>query len=255
VDDDAAKFVEHHGEGVHAFAVGQPIDRIDIGGNDRAIGTGLLWIASDKEDFGGVWIVEIEGEVVDPYTALLVPANNQLFFYHTNLTIMRRRTLYHILTGADVSVKIPRKRPLTPDAINYFYLEKGHVMEYYEIGQLKKRVVALFWGPNELVIPSSNASKFDWLDEVQPTAPTYGKIIRKLRHDPMFWEDYRDMKAWYREKVNERLVAMYTMGPKQRLEELAQRQPWVFDLVEEEDVSNYLKLTVGVSRRLKGKMA
>jgi hypothetical protein len=43
-----------------------------------------------------------------------------------------------------------------------------------------------------------------------------------------------------------------TMGPKERLKQLEKEQPWVFDLAEEEDIANYLRLNVGVLRRLRG---
>jgi hypothetical protein len=165
---------------------------------------------------------------------------------------MRRRTLFHFLTGTDVTVKTPRKRPLTPDAINHFFLEKGHVMEYYKVGPEEKRVVALFWGPGELVIPSHPKSIFLELDEITTGVVTYGKMIRQLRRDPAFRGDYRFFKWEYKKKENERLVAVLTMGPKERLAKLEEEQPWVFDLVAEEDIANYLRLNVGILRRLRG---
>ena len=140
---------------------------------------------------------------------------------------MRRRTLFHFLTGEDPSVIYPRKRLLAPEAINHFFLEEGHVMEYYLVGPEKKRVVALFWGPGELVIPSHPQSIFKELDEAMTGVVTYGKMIRKLRRDLEFRKDYQDFKLHYRIKINGRLETVYCLGPKERISKLEKEQPWV----------------------------
>src|ERR1700723_2171199 len=100
---------------------------------------------------------------------------------------MRHRTLFHSLTEIDPATKFARKSPLTPDSINHFFLESGHMMEYYELGPEGKRIVALFWEAGELVIPSHAQSKFLGLDELRPGAVIpYGSMIRALRSDPDF---------------------------------------------------------------------
>jgi hypothetical protein len=158
-----------------------------------------------------------------------------------------------LLTGTDVHVKFPQKRPLSPDSINHFYLEEGHMMEYYKIGPEEKRIVVFFWEAKEFVIPShAYHSIFKPLDETVTSAIAYGKMIRQLRCDPQFRGYYHETKFDYRVKVNGRLNILYTLGPKERLAKLEKEQPWVFDLVEEEDNANYLRLNVGVLRRLRG---
>jgi len=127
-------------------------------------------------------------------------------------------------------------------------------MEYYTIGPEEKRIVAFFWEENELVIPSNNFhSIFKPLDEIMTGTVTYGKMIRNLREDREFRKSYRDWKSDYRVKEDERLKMLFGMAPKERLAKLKKEQPWVFGLVREEDIANYLRLNVGVLRRLRGK--
>jgi hypothetical protein len=59
------------------------------------------------------------------------------------------------------------------------------------------------------------------------------------------------MVRWkYQEKVRARLDSLTLLSPKERLAQLEKEQPWVFDLVREEDIANYLRLNVGVLKRL-----
>lgn len=49
---------------MHAFPIGQSVDRVDIGGNDGAVGTCLLRIAADRENLRRLRVVEIDCEII-----------------------------------------------------------------------------------------------------------------------------------------------------------------------------------------------
>jgi hypothetical protein len=59
------------------------------------------------------------------------------------------------------------------------------------------------------------------------------------------------MMRWkYQEKVKARIYTLTHLEPKERLAQLEEDQPWVFDLVREEDIASYLRLNVGILKRL-----
>jgi hypothetical protein len=170
--------------------------------------------------------------------------------YEKTFTIMLKRTLFHELTGADPRVigRLPIK--LTPDSVNYSYLVKGHVMEYYLIGRQAKKMVALFFGPEEYVIKSHAAfSTLECLDDASIESLPYGAIFRALRH-PEVAATYREIQMEYRRKVADRIHSMKSMTAPERFAHLKATQPWVFDVVEEEDVANYLGVSVGMLEEL-----
>lgn len=163
---------------------------------------------------------------------------------------MIKKTLFHELTGADPSMKAVKLKPLTADTVNYFFIETGHAMEYYREGD--EKIVALFFGPMELVLPSHLVySRFKVFDGDMVSITTHGKMIRHLRRDPVLRRMYRDWAMEYRAKVAERLFVAQDLGPAERFAHLKETQPWVLELVEEEDVANYLGVEVGVLRRLR----
>jgi hypothetical protein len=125
------------------------------------------------------------------------------------------------------------------------------MIEYFKIGPGKKRVVALFWEAPEGVIPShAYRSIFEPLDETLGMTVRVGNMFEALRQYPFLAECYRGVRRKYREKVKARLDALTYLGPKERLAKLELEQPWVFDLVPEEDIANYLRLNVGIVKRL-----
>lgn len=164
--------------------------------------------------------------------------------------IMLKRTLFHELTGADprVTGKLPVK--LTPETVNYAYLVKGHVMEYYQIGPHAKKVVALFFGPKEFIIKSHAAfSTLESLDDASMDTLPYGAIFRALRY-PEGATIYRGIQMDYRRKVAERVYSIRSMTAPERFAHLKATQPWVFDVAEKEDVANYLGVSVGILEEL-----
>ena len=71
-----------------------------------------------------------------------------------------------------------------------------------------------------------------------------------LRRFPLFADCYRMMRWKYQEKVKARIYTLTHLEPKERLAQLEEDQPWVFDLVREEDIASYLRLNVGILKRL-----
>jgi hypothetical protein len=162
---------------------------------------------------------------------------------------MLHKTLFHELTGVDPRVKADRPALLTPDMVSYFFLAKGHVMEFYRIGPQAKKVVALFFGPEEFVLPSHhNFSGFAALDKVEVENLSHGTVIRALRNFEGANIQYRKIQERYREKVRARVHSMQSLTARERYAQLKAEQPWVLELAKEEDVANYLGISVGMLR-------
>jgi hypothetical protein len=145
--------------------------------------------------------------------------------YEIKFTTMLKRTLFHELTGADPRVAAFPPVKLTPDSVNYAYLAKGHVMEYYLIGHQAKKVVALFFGPQEYVIKSHAAfSTLESLDDAAIDTLPYGAIFRALRY-PEVAAIYRNIQMEYRKKVAERIYSMQSMTAPERFAQPKATQP------------------------------
>ena len=141
---------------------------------------------------------------------------------------------------------------LKPTTVNYFFLERGHVMEYFRLGSGEKRVVGLFFGPREFVLPSHTGfSCFQELDRVQTDRLPYRAVIRALRNYEGADERYREIQRRYWRKVAERMIVLNSMTAEKRFAHLKATQPWVLELAAEEDVANYLEVSVGMLRELK----
>ena len=87
-----------------------------------------------------------------------------------------------MLTGLSPWTAPGQPAPPKPDTVNYFFLEQGHVMEYFRFGPADKKIVSLFFGPGEFVLPSHlHFSCFGMLDEVvssgMPDWPAAGGML------------------------------------------------------------------------------
>jgi len=166
---------------------------------------------------------------------------------------MDRGKLFRPFSGLNVPEHYPQTQPLTPESINYFFLKKGHMIEYYQPGPEQRRIVVFFWEAPECVIPShAFHSILEPLDRIEKMTIRYGGMIRVLRRFPLMRDFYRKARWMHHEKMEARLYALWHLGPKERLAKLEREHPWVFDLVKEEDIANYLRLNVGILRRLRG---
>jgi hypothetical protein len=159
---------------------------------------------------------------------------------------MKKRTLFDELPGTYPWVGRIDRKPPKPDTVHYFFLERGYVMEYFQAGD--QRIVALFFGPGEFVIPADiDRSCFEMLDSVIAESVTYGAVIRALRNYADADLQYRKIQQCYREKVAERLKVL-GLPPVERFAWLRVKQPWVLELVAERDVADYLGISVEVLR-------
>ena len=165
---------------------------------------------------------------------------------------MVTRTLFHYLLGIDCQkLASLRSDEPKPDSERYSFLEKGHVMEVILVGEEKKRIVTLFFEPNEMVIPSD--AKFSLLvslDSCSTLPFTYGNIIRTLRDFPETKVYYQEFRNRYQKKVADRLHMLESMSAKERFAHLKATQGWVFSMVDEEDIASYLKISVRMLRSL-----
>lgn len=162
---------------------------------------------------------------------------------------MRNLTLYHAMTAtAPHFYEDPGTSP-DPDSTSCIFLEKGHMIEYVQVGA--RKVVSLFFGPEEYVIPCHPLySKLKRLDPVTTITFTHRNIFRTLRQYPESSAQYKGVRLQYQEKVNDRLRMRQTMTAPERYEYLLEKQPWVFSLVSRDDIASYLGLTVEELREL-----
>jgi len=165
---------------------------------------------------------------------------------------MRNLTLYHAMTAAAPHSYEDHTDPGTspdPDSTSCIFLEKGHMIEYVQVGA--RKIVSLFFGPEEYVIPCHPFySSLKRLDPVTTITFTHRNIIRTLRQYPESSVQYQGVRLQYEEKVNERLRMQQTMAPRERFEFLRERQPWVMSLASRADIASYLDIPVAELREL-----
>lgn len=122
-------------------------------------------------------------------------------------------------------------------------------MEYVQTGA--RKVVSLFFGPDEYVIPCHPLfSTLKRLDPVTTITFTHRNIIRTLRKFPESSTQYQGVRLQYQEKVNERLRVQQTMNAQERFHYLQETQPWVFSLASRADIASYLGLTMDELREM-----
>jgi hypothetical protein len=162
---------------------------------------------------------------------------------------MRNLTLYRAITAAaPPAYEDPGTSP-DPDFTSCIFLEKGHMIEYVQVGA--RKVVSLFFGPEEYVIPCHPLySCLKRLDPVTTITFTHRNIFRTLRQYPDSSVQYQGVRQQYQEKVDERLRMRQTMNPRERFEYLQEKQPWVFSLVSRSDIASYLGVTPEELREL-----
>lgn len=161
---------------------------------------------------------------------------------------MRNLTLYRAMTATSPSATDPNayitnslhgSSSPDPDSTSCIFLEKGHMMEYVQTGA--RKVVSLFFGPEEYVIPCHPLfSSLKRLDPVTTITFTHRNIIRTLRQFPESSAQYQGIRQQYQEKVNQRLRMQQTMSAQERFQYLQETQPWVFSLVSRGDIASYL---------------
>src|SRR5450432_3483959 len=108
---------------------------------------------------------------------------------------MINRALFQYYTGLkSKDNSFPRGIAPTPESESYFFLEKGHVLEYVLIGAERKKVVSLFFGPGQFVIRSNLIySVVVALDVIEMVSFTYSNVFRTLHNFPETKEHYREL--------------------------------------------------------------
>ena len=135
----------------------------------------------------------------------------------------------------------------TADSESCFFIESGHVMEFFEVNF--KKIIFLFFGPGEFVIRCHPDSDLESLDDVHGQQFLHRDVIKTLREFPETLKAYRGIRKEYYEKVAERL-RVQEMPVEKRLEHLQKNQPWVFDLADREDIACYLGVSLSIFEKL-----
>ena len=71
---------------------------------------------------------------------------------------MRYDNLFIHLMGLEPGQKIPFNSKITPSTESYSFLSEGHAMEYIRFGPDAKKVVRLFFEPDEFVVSCHGSS-------------------------------------------------------------------------------------------------
>jgi hypothetical protein len=134
------------------------------------------------------------------------------------------------------------------DSTSCLFIEKGHIVEYIEMNS--KKIVCLFFGPDEFVIPCHPTfSILKSLDDVHCGNFSHQGVISILRKHPESFVLYRGVRKDYYEKVAIRL-RMQGMPVEKRLEHLQKTRSWVFGLVDPKDIANYLGIPLSLFEKL-----
>ena len=159
---------------------------------------------------------------------------------------MRYSALFSTLVGSLPQAKDPAPLPkITTATPTCTFIEKGHVMEYILVGPEQKKVVALFYGPQEFAVHCHpQYSNLVSLDDVKNNPFTHGDIMHMLRKFPESRVYYRELRKLYQQKVDDGIRTLTSMTGPERFAYLKQHQPWVFDLADVEDIASYLAISV-----------
>ncbi|HVW62261.1 MAG TPA: hypothetical protein VHC48_19555 [Puia sp.] len=165
---------------------------------------------------------------------------------------MHLSTLFSTLVGSLPQAKDLNPPPkITPDTQTCAFIVKGHVMEYIQVGPERKKVVSLFFGPQEFVVCCNpQYSILQSLDQVTNNPFTHRQIRHMLRTYAESRTIYMEMRKRYQEKVAERIRTLTTMTGPERFTHLKQHQPWVFKLAAIEDIASYLAIPVEMVKAL-----
>ena len=156
---------------------------------------------------------------------------------------MRDLTLYHVMTASSpLSNVLGNTNTTDPEATSCIFLEKGHIVEYIQQGA--RKIVSLFFGPDEFIIPCHPLfSSLKSLDPVTTVTFTRHSIFRSLRQSPASSTQYQGVRKQYQEKVAERLRIHQTSNEQERFQHLQETQPWVLNLASRTDIASYLGIT------------
>jgi hypothetical protein len=168
---------------------------------------------------------------------------------------MNSHSLFKALVGTLPAAKLDSPLPgIEPSTVTSVFLEKGHVMEYIEVGSEAKKVVSLFFGPNEFVVRCHlNYSVLVSLDDVMSNQFRHRVVLGTLLRFPESRIQYMGLRKRYQEKVAERIRTLTEMTGPQRFLHLKKKQPWVLKLAKIEDIASYLAISVEMAMALKKK--
>jgi hypothetical protein len=133
--------------------------------------------------------------------------------------------------------------PLTPSTKVASFLGRGHVMETIDLGPRDRKIIALFFGPGEFVVKCHPFSELRALDDLTVNNFTHGQVIDMLRKFPELHHHYREIRRTYQQKVAARQASLTTMSDKARFEDMLQKQPWILELVQPDDIASYLHVS------------
>lgn len=174
---------------------------------------------------------------------------------------MQKNQLFNYLVGLpDDYRSFKGFPPLKPQEENYFFLAKGYVMEYLLIVDMNisdppaEKIISLFWGPEEFVIPSHpKCFHLIALGKAKRESFTYSAVFGALRKFPQSKVYYKELKQRYQEKVEDRIRSLETMTGEQRFHHLKATMPGIFAVAKKEDIAAYLRIPIGMLRKLEGK--
>jgi CRP-like cAMP-binding protein len=163
---------------------------------------------------------------------------------------MRNETLFEVLTGTDPKIPMMEKAVILSRNGKIQFLSAGHAAECYPI-KGGKRIVSLFYGPKEFLIPSHpSLSEIIALDDAHLTSIPIDAMEEARTKYPEVQIYYHHIESEYRRKVDERIRSLKHMTAEERFGHLKATQPWVLEIVPEEDIAAYLQISAAMLKQL-----
>jgi hypothetical protein len=169
---------------------------------------------------------------------------------------MRSFILFKTLMGIPLNVQLRwQENDASSESNHIGFLAEGHVVEYIEYGDDRKKVVSMFYGPQEFIVPCHPVfSTLSCLDDGVVEQLSHKNIMLMLRKFPESRNHYREIRKLHVQKVQRRLKMINEMTPEQRFWALKKDQPWVFSLVDNDSIASYLGVSIPMLKQLKVKI-
>jgi len=161
---------------------------------------------------------------------------------------MKRNELFQLLTNS-CSTDPKKSRPTGFNDIHeYDLVDGGHVVEYYEVGPEKKKVLAMLFESGDLIFRSHPSSRFENVDNASIVHLNRDRAAKTFRlfpiADRLFTSYFYQARKKYLMQLEERIRVYNDYDPFRRYMHVLSNHPWVFDQLSPTDIASYLGVPV-----------
>jgi hypothetical protein len=161
---------------------------------------------------------------------------------------MKRKELFRLLTDSCIADPGKSKPAFFNDIHEYDLVDNGHVIEYYEVGPGKKKVLAMLFECGDMIFRSHPSSSFENVDGasiVHINRDKAAKIARRFPiAGPLFTDYFYNARKNYLMRLEERIRVFNEYDPFGRYMHLLNNHPWVFEQLSPADIASYLAVPV-----------